>query len=122
MRDLEEHWRNAILWKHKITKDDRKWHVRTTHIRWSEMLRLPYHDPIRHLIVDLMHCLFLEIAHWIVKKLWIDRGKLNKSQLELMESRAKKIKVPVDLGRVPSKISTGEGFSNFMADQWKLFI
>jgi len=29
MRDLEEHWRNAILWKHKITKDDRKWHVRT---------------------------------------------------------------------------------------------
>jgi len=86
------------------------------------MLRLPYHDPIRHLIVNLMHCLFLGISHWIVKKLWIDHGKLNKSQLELMESRAKKIKVPVDLGRVPSKISTGEGFSNFMANQWKSFI
>src|SRR6266496_122623 len=37
-------------------------------VRWSEMLRLPYFNPIRHLIVDPMHCLFLGIAKWIVKK------------------------------------------------------
>ena len=117
LRDLEEYRHNAILWKHKLTKEDRKQHVRTTHIRWSEMLRLPYHNPIRYLIVDLMHCLFLGIAYWIIKRLWIDHGKLTKSHLETMESRAKSIKVPADLGRIPFKILNGEGFSGFTADQ-----
>ncbi|GBC35379.2 hypothetical protein RIR_jg36673.t1 [Rhizophagus irregularis DAOM 181602=DAOM 197198] len=36
-----------------------------------------------------------------------------------MESHAKQIKIPADLGRIPSKISTGEGFSGFTADQWR---
>ncbi|GET58354.1 hypothetical protein GLOIN_2v1879967 [Rhizophagus irregularis DAOM 181602=DAOM 197198] len=39
-----------------------------------------------------------------------------------MESRAKQIKIPADLERIPSKISTGEGFSGFIADQWRSFI
>src|SRR5271169_2219273 len=30
--------------------------------------------------------------------------------------------MPVDLGRIPNKITTGEGFSGFMANQWKSFI
>jgi hypothetical protein len=76
------------------------------------MLCLPYHNPIRHLIIDQMHCLFLGIAHWIVKRLWIDGGKISKANLKLMEKRAKAIKVPVDLGRVPCKIAAREGFSN----------
>ena len=81
------------------------------------MLRLPYFNPIRFLVVNPMHNLFLGIAHWIVKKLWIDNGKITKPHLELMEKRAKNIKIPADLGRVPFKISTGEGFSGFTADQ-----
>ena len=86
------------------------------------MLRLPYFNPIRHLIVDPMHCLFLGIAKWIVKKLWIDDGKLSKSDLKLMENRVKQIKLPANMGRIPYKISTGDGFSGFTADQWKSFI
>ncbi|EXX76589.1 hypothetical protein RirG_031800 [Rhizophagus irregularis DAOM 197198w] len=39
-----------------------------------------------------------------------------------MEKRAKKIQVLVDLGRIPSKIATGEGFSGYTADQWRSFI
>src|SRR5437868_2872579 len=38
----------------------------------AKLLRLPYFNSIRYLIVDLMHCLFLRIAHLIIKKLWID--------------------------------------------------
>ena len=86
------------------------------------MLRLPYFDPIRFLVVNPMHNLFLGIAHWIVKRLWIDSVKITKSHLELMEKRAKNIKVPVDLGRIPYKIATGEGFSEYTANQWKSFI
>ena len=44
------------------------------------------------------------------------------SDLEIMEKRAKVIKLPADLGRIPNKISIGEGFSGFTADQWKTFI
>ncbi|PKY34287.1 hypothetical protein RhiirB3_453864 [Rhizophagus irregularis] len=39
-----------------------------------------------------------------------------------MEKRAKKIQVLVDLGRIPSKIATGKGFSGYTADQWRSFI
>jgi tnp2 family transposase len=121
-RDLEEHRQNAEAWRRCKSEDERRRHVSTTLVRWSEMLRLPYFNPIRHLIIDPMHCLFLGIAHWIVKRLWIEGGKITKSNLELMESRAKKIKLPADMGRIPYKIATGEGFSGFTADQWKSFI
>src|SRR3954451_11042206 len=29
--------------------------------------------------------------------------------------------IPSDLGRIPGKIHEGEGFSNFTADQWRIF-
>ena len=69
-----------------------------------------------------MHCLFLGIAHWIVKRLWIDENKISKADLELMKKQAKQIKLPSDLGWIPYKIATGEGFSGFTADQWKNFV
>jgi hypothetical protein len=121
-RDLDEHRRNAELWRLCKSEEERKRHVSSTHVRWSELLRLPYFNPIRYLVVDPMHCLFLGIAHWIIKKLWIDGNKITKQDLEKMEKRAKYIQIPADLGRIPNKIATGEGFSGFTADQWKTFV
>jgi hypothetical protein len=63
MKDPVEHRRNAMIWKHQQTKEDRKQYVKRKLVRWSEMLRLPYLDPIRFLVVDPMHNLFLGIAH-----------------------------------------------------------
>jgi hypothetical protein len=122
MKDPAEHRQNALIWKKQQTNEDRKRHVSRTLVRWSEILRLPYFNPIRFLVVDPMHNLFLGIAQWIVKRLWIDSGKVTKAHLELMEKKAKEIKVPADIGRIPYKISTGEGFSGYTADQWKTFI
>jgi hypothetical protein len=56
------------------------------------------------------------------KRLWVEGGKITKSQLEEMEKKVNHIKLPADLGRIPNKIATGEGFSGFTADQWKTFI
>ena len=39
-----------------------------------------------------------------------------------MEKCAKHIQVLTDLGYIPHKIATGDGFSGFTADQWKSFI
>ena len=91
-KDLDQHRRNAERWRQCKSQDERSRHVSTTFVRWSEMLRLPYFNPIRHLVVDPMHCLFLGIAHWIVKKLQIDGYKLKKSDLKKMEEWVKNIK------------------------------
>ena len=48
--------------------------AKQTGVRWSELLRLPYFDPIQFLTVDPMHCLFLGIAKWIVKKFGLMKG------------------------------------------------
>lgn len=122
MRDAEVHRHNAVIWKKQQSEESRNKFVKRTHVRWSEMLRLPYYNPIRHLVVDPMHNLFLGIAKWIVKKLWIDSGKITQSDLEAMEKKAEKIKLPANMGRIPNKIATGNGFSGFTADQWKTFI
>src|SRR5438876_7471885 len=83
-RNLEEHRQNAKNWRLCKSEEERKSHVSSTLARWTELLRLPYFNPIRYLVVDLMHCLFLGIAHWIIKKLWIDGNKITKRDLEKM--------------------------------------
>ena len=75
-----------------------------------------YFNPVRYCVVDPMHCLFLEVAKWIVTKLWISEGILDDAKLKIMQKRADAIKITSDLGRHPVRIATGDGFSNFMAD------
>jgi hypothetical protein len=67
------------------------------------MLCLPYHNPIRHLIIDQMHCLFLGIAHWIVKRLWIDGGKIGKTTSKLMKNEQKQSKYQLILEEFRAK-------------------
>ena len=121
-RDADEIRNNAYIWKECNTEDARKNHVSETFVRWSEIYRLPYFDPTKFLIVDPMHCLFLGIAKWIVTRLWIEENRLTTKHLEIMQERVNKIKVPSDIGRIPNKIETGDGFSGFTANQWKTFI
>ena len=119
---VEEIKNNALEWKNCKSEEQRRKHVSETFVQWSEIHCLPNFNPVRFLIVDLMHCLFLGIAKWIIMRLWIEEGKLNSENLSLMQKRANRIQVPVDIGRLPSKISMGKGFSGFTADQWKTFI
>ena len=62
-----EHRQHALNWRHCKSDASRKHMVKQTGVRWSELLRLQYFDLIRFIIIDLMHCLFLGIARWIVK-------------------------------------------------------
>ena len=69
-----------------------------------------------------MHCLFLGIAKWIVKTIWVNEEILSQNSLIMIQNTMNKFQVPADLGRIPGKIHCGEGFSNFTADQWRIFI
>lgn len=120
-RESSQHRENALGWRRCNSNAARKRFVKQTGVRWSELLRLPYFDPIRFLTVDPMHCLFLGIAKWIVKRIWVDERVLTPEHLKNIQRKMNLIQVPADLGRIPRKIDCGEGFSNFTADQWRTF-
>ncbi|GET61560.1 hypothetical protein GLOIN_2v1849215 [Rhizophagus irregularis DAOM 181602=DAOM 197198] len=109
-------------------QDYNEWSSREAHfkvhgIRWTEVLRLPYMDPIRFAVVDPMHCLFLGVAKWIIKSIFVNQKKLTMEQLRVAQNRIDNIDLPSDIGRIPPKIAIGnDGFSNLTADQWKTFI
>ena len=120
-RIASQHREDALGWRRCNSDADRKLFVRQTGVRWSELLRLPYFDPIRFLTVDPMHCLFLGIAKWIVKRIWVDEGVLTPDVLKNIQKKMNQFQIPADLGRIPRKVDIGEGFSNFTADQWRIF-
>ncbi|GET58956.1 hypothetical protein GLOIN_2v1786147 [Rhizophagus irregularis DAOM 181602=DAOM 197198] len=68
-----------------------------------------------------MHCLFLGIARWIMKRIWIDKGVLTPNDLKKIQEKINQFKIPADLGRIPGNIERGEGFLNYTADQWRIF-
>ena len=55
------------------TRED---HFKEHGVRWTELFRLPYMDPIRFAVVDPMYCLFLGVAKWIIKSIFISQKKL----------------------------------------------
>ena len=110
-RNIDEVRQDAIAWKDCNTEDARRKHTSKTLVRWSEMHRLSYFNSVRFLVVDLMHCLFLGIAKWIIK-LWIDEDVLTPHNLALMENQAKNMQIPVDIGRIPYKIAMEKGFQD----------
>ncbi|GBC05891.1 hypothetical protein RclHR1_00650010 [Rhizophagus clarus] len=96
-RDLEEFYKDAMKWYNCKSKNERNHHVSNNLIRWTELLKLCYFNLIRYCVIDPMYNLFLEIANWIVKYLWIDGGKISKDNLKIIEKRAKAIKLPTDM-------------------------
>jgi hypothetical protein len=120
-RDLAQFHENAFGWRRYNSNAARNRFVKTTGVRWSELLRLPYFDPIRFLSIDPMHCLFLGIAKWIVKRIWVDENILKPETLKEIQKKMNQFQVPADIGRIPGKVECGEGFANFTADQWRIF-
>lgn len=120
-RSSNQHRNDARAWRRCNSDASRKRFVKLTGVRWSELLRLPYFDPVRFIAVDPMHCLFLGIAKWIVKRIWVDENILSQNALLLVQKKMNEFQIPADLGRIPGKVHCGEGFSNFTADQWRIF-
>ncbi|GET65259.1 uncharacterized protein LOC111113176 [Rhizophagus irregularis DAOM 181602=DAOM 197198] len=123
LSNAESHRKHAYEWLQCNSKNSREDHFKEYGIRWSELLRLPYMDPIRFAVVDPMHCLFLGVAKWIIKSIFVSQEKLSMEQLRVAQNRMDHVKLPSDIGRIPPKIAIGsDGFSNLTADQWKTFI
>jgi hypothetical protein len=61
-RMCKEHRAAAEEWKNAETKSERDKVFRRHGVRWSELLRLPYWDPVQFIIINGMHNLFLGVV------------------------------------------------------------
>ena len=84
-------------------------------IRYSLLIDLPFFEPIRFPVIDVMHNMLLGTPKDVVK-LWIKRQLLTSQDLQLIQQRSELLSFPHDIGRIPCKIASG--FSGFTADQW----
>ncbi|KAF5327761.1 hypothetical protein D9619_004081 [Psilocybe cf. subviscida] len=58
-RTHTEYLSSAERYKNALDQEEQDLILKETGIRWSELLRLPYFDPSRFVVVDAMHNLFL---------------------------------------------------------------
>jgi hypothetical protein len=73
LRQKAEEWRAAG------TLEQRETIYKEHHIRWSEFWRLPYWNPPRMLVVDVMHCLLEGLVHYHCRRvLEIDADQASK--------------------------------------------
>ena len=107
MRDCQSHRKQAMEHKSACT---------ATEVRFSVLLELPYFDPVRMCIVDPMHNLLLGTARHMVS-VWKEKKLLPLTTLSKIQEHVDNFVTPEDIGRVPTKISSG--FSGFTAEQWK---
>ncbi len=85
--------------------------------RYSALLQLPYFNPVKMLVIDPMHNLYLGTAKYIVHEVWIAKGYLDRSKLAVIEQRLATVNIPstVSFGRLPSSI---ESTAKLTAEQW----
>lgn len=120
LRSGNSHRQTAISLRNFKTKTQQAAKEANAGCRYSELLRLPYFDAPRMLVVDPMHNLFLGTAKHYLKSIWIENGIITDDDFELIQNRVNSTTVPAGIGRIPSKISSG--FSSFTADQWKNWV
>lgn len=87
--------------------------------RYSVLLKLPYFNAHRMLIVDPMHNLFLGTAKHFLKNILVGQKIINQTDFAVIQERVDSVIVPSDIGRIPHIMF---GFSSFTTDQWKNWV
>ena len=88
-------------------------------VQYSTLLLLPYFDPVRFTIVDVMHNLFLGTGKHMFK-LWLSLDLLTKENLSEMEEMISTFCVPNYIGKLPINISSN--YDGYTAAQWQSWI
>ncbi len=69
-RTREEHCQHAHAWRNAQTPSEQKKLFQQHGIRWSELLRLPYWDPTKHIVIDSMHGFYLRMFNRHIREIW----------------------------------------------------
>ena len=87
-------------------------------VRFSNLLNIPYFNPVRCHVIDPMHNLLLGTSKHMLE-VWVKLELVTKNSFDTIEKSASLLSCPNDIGRLPLKI--GSSFSGFTADQWKMW-
>ena len=119
-RTHDEVLRQADEYKGAKTKSAAATIAQRNGVRYSEMVRLPYFDIVRMSTTDPMHTFLLGMVR---RETELNLQLLDPSQRNEFVRRIKSVRVPYDIGRLPSNIfDSGEEPSGVTAAQWKLYI
>ena len=109
-----------VITKKCKTKTARNHKERELGCRYSCLLQLPYFDPVRMLIIDPMHNLYLGTTKYIFN-LWIERNIITSESVDIINKRIISLVVPpeVQFGRLPACLNHP---SSLTAEQWMLWV
>ncbi|KAI9062655.1 hypothetical protein FKP32DRAFT_1612426 [Trametes sanguinea] len=69
-RTARTHRQYAEMWRDASSVDEREKIFAASGVRWSELLRLPYWDPINFTVIDSMHNLYLGLLKTHCRDIW----------------------------------------------------
>lgn len=69
-RQWPTHLQFARKWRDTQTLQDQEKVFDQSGVRWLELLRLPYWDPMSYSTIDSMHCFYLGLFHHHILKIW----------------------------------------------------
>lgn len=116
-RSKEKH--RSIAYKYKESNTTIRNQIFTEHgIRWTPLVKLPYIDIQRFIVIDPMHNLYLGTAKRMMKT-WTsgEQPLISIYDLKKIQNIINATPPPSDIGRIPLKIASQ--FAGFSADQWK---
>ena len=88
-------------------------------MKYTELLRLPYYDPIKCHVIHVMHNLLLGSAKKVFE-CWIEKGILKEKDLEEIGQLIQEVPVPSNVGRVAGSILIN--FKSFKAEELKNWV
>jgi hypothetical protein len=104
-RDGETHRRQCFEYKALETDEERAEYFQKHGVRWTELVRLPYFDPVRFTVIDPMHNLLLgesllrlnglliDFATGVAKAQWYSQFILHKSLRKSTDSKARELDI-----------------------------
>ena len=119
------HWKQRTLEDYKLhsaeflsanTKSKQSEVIKKYGVRHIVLLQLPYFNIVRFHVIDTMHNSLLGMAKHVTR-VWCETGVLSTNDLQKIQETVSLITVPIDVGRIPSKIASS--YSGFTVDQWR---
>ena len=104
-----------------VSKTDQQRKESELGCRYSCLLRLPYFDVVRMLIIDPMHNLYLGTAKHIFCKIWVNRSIIDNTSLKVINERILLLVIPpeVRFNRLPAYMDHA---SSLTAEQWMIWV
>ena len=118
-RSVEEHRQLAELHKNALTISHKKDIEKDYGAKYTELLRLPYYDPIKRHLIDPMHNLLLGSAKNVFE-CWIEKGFLKEKYLEEIDQLIQEIPILSNVGRVAGSVLIS--FKSFKAEELKNWV